>query len=268
MAAKRQARSRRSPSWQLPRPSARALKLGAGVLLLALLFAGGGWLGRQLADPRVMPVRHVGVDGLLRHVSREQLQRRIEEVVIGASFFTVDVDAVRAAAREIPWVDDIRVRKQWPDRLRIDVVEQHAVLRWNDRMLVNARGEAFAAPRASFPPGLANLRGARADLGRLFAAYGDIQRRLRPLGLRVAELERGARGSWRLRLDGGPRVELGRESLERRVARLIALYPRLVADPRRHPVALDLRYANGLAVEWRETEAGLAARERSAGGKS
>ncbi len=265
-APRRHARPRRA-AWRPRRPDARALKLGVGVLLLGLLLGGGAWLGGLLADPAVMPVRHVGVDGLLRHVSRAQLQRRIEEVVSGESFFTVDVDAVRKAARGIPWVDDIRVRKQWPDRLRVEVVEQRAVLRWNDRMLVNARGEPFAAPRASFPAGLARLRGGRADLPRLFAAYRDIQRRLNPLGLRVAELERSARGGWRLQLDDGPRVELGRQPWTRRIMRLVALYPRLSADPRRRPGRIDLRYANGLAVSWRAAEKGLAARARPAGGK-
>lgn len=267
MARRAQARPRRQGfEWRWP--PAVMLKMLSGVLVLGLLFGGASWLTGKLADPEVMPVRHVGVDGGLRHVSRIQLQRRIEQVVRRGSFFTVDVAAVRKAAREIPWVDAIRVRKHWPDRLHIEVSEKHAVLRWNDSALVDAGGKPFTVPRDSFPPRLANLRGEKADLPRLFNAYRDIQRRLNPLGLRVAELALSPRGAWSLKLDNGTLVELGAENLHHRVARLIMLYPRLLGDPLRFPAKLDLRYANGLSVSWRDTEKGLAARSRSSRGKS
>ena len=51
------------------------------------------------------------------------------------------------------------VQRSWPRGLKIEIVEQIAVARWNDAGLVNARGELFLSEARFVPPELPQLAG-------------------------------------------------------------------------------------------------------------
>src|SRR5690606_9657845 len=91
------------------------------------------------------------------------------------------------------------------------------------------------------------------------------QATLAPLGMSIAELRLSPRRAWRMRLDNGMSLALGRLQTEARLARFAALYPRLFgAQPALQgaaaaapdaaaaaslaPVTVDLRYSDGFAV--------------------
>jgi cell division protein FtsQ len=54
--------------------------------------------------------------------------------------------------------------------------------------------------------------------------------------------------AWRLRLDNGMQIVLGRDEPVLRLARFTALYPRLFAAPATAPAYVDLRYVDGFAI--------------------
>ena len=56
------------------------------------------------------------------------------------------------------------------------------------------------------------------------------------------------RRAWRVKLDSGPVLELGRQDIEGRLARYLAVHERTVGTLNRRVDYVDLRYANGFAV--------------------
>ncbi|OZA12793.1 MAG: cell division protein FtsQ, partial [Hydrogenophilales bacterium 17-62-8] len=94
-------------------------------------------------------------------------------------------------------------------------------------------------------------------------AYRRYQAALTPLGMTIDELRLSPRRAWRLRLDSGMQIALGREQTNVRLARFVAFYPRVFAAPTvantadvpvatappAHPVTVDLRYPDGFAVQ-------------------
>ncbi len=56
------------------------------------------------------------------------------------------------------------------------------------------------------------------------------------------------RRAWRVHLDDGMVLELGREQVASRLARFLAAYPRTLAPLNRRIDYVDLRYANGFAA--------------------
>jgi len=56
------------------------------------------------------------------------------------------------------------------------------------------------------------------------------------------------RRAWQLKLDSGLTLELGREQIESRIGRFVAVYERAVAPLAQQVEYVDLRYANGFAV--------------------
>lgn len=69
---------------------------------------------------------------------------------------TLDVNEVQQQAERIPWLRQVTVRKQWPDELKIHLVEYVPYARWNDSQMVDDAGQVFSLPaelteKDSFP---------------------------------------------------------------------------------------------------------------------
>ncbi len=217
--------------------------------LFLVTAAAAVWGVGRLADPNTLPMRVVRIDGDFRYLDRKTLERAVIPSVRGG-FFTVNVTAVRREALKLAWVDQVRVRRVWPDTLRISIIEQVPLARWGKRRLVNPLGQIFQPEDGILPAGLPVLRGQDEAAFLVTAGYLALQRVCDSRDLRIASLRRDARGAWHLSLRGGLVVKLGTEGAERRLARFMRLYPSLLARGTGTLKLIDLRYANGFAAHW------------------
>ncbi len=243
---------RRLPQWSMPGWLNRRL-LGVLVLFggLGSLLGYGGW---QLAQPDTLPIRAVQVKGEFRYLDKADLYAALGEPASGG-FFNVDVRAVKLAAESLSWVDRASVRRVWPDSLRGRVVEQVPLARWRQAdgsmALVNRRGELFAAVGTE---ALAQLPLFHAPAGAAEAVAARYQRLsvlLATLGMSVRELGLNQRRAWRLQLDNGVLLLLGRGGDEAVLDRFMRAWPLALAVHAEAIERVDLRYTNGFAVRWK-----------------
>jgi cell division protein FtsQ len=202
------------------------------------------------------------------HVTEAQV-RLVAERRVRGTFFTVDLERVRESLEKLPWVREARVERRWPDTLVVSLVEHVPLARWNDTALVSEVGDVFVA--AMNEP-LPRLSGPEDSSIEVVDAYRRYQKALAPLGMTISELHLSPRRAWRIRLDNGMQLALGRDQADARLARFAALYPRLFAPqmaastvsdnaekPKQvaaalasvalmTPVTVDLRYPDGFAV--------------------
>ncbi|MDN3525488.1 cell division protein FtsQ/DivIB [Halomonas sabkhae] len=223
-----------------------------GILLLALLLGAAGrtlwvWLDR--------PIERVSIGGDLRHVSPDYLRNQLAPLVRGQSWLSVDIDDMRDSAREIGWLKEVRIHREWPDALRFELEEQQPVARWNDDRLLNIQGEPFKHEPVSAPEGLPDLSGPPESGPEVLAYHDALVSRFADSGLGVHQLRLEARGAWRFQLDDGIWVMLGRTHRDGRLQRFEAAWGRELNDWASHIRYIDLRYPNGVAVAWHgETE--------------
>lgn len=59
---------------------------------------------------------------------------------------TRDVNIIQSQIERLPWIKQASVRKQWPDELKIHLVEYVPIARWNDQHMVDAEGNTFSVP--------------------------------------------------------------------------------------------------------------------------
>ena len=230
-----------------------AVKLWFSVLTLAALVAlalpvCGVLTGKNSAS--AFPVRWIAFEGHYQHVSAEQVRASIAPA-LKRGFFGMDLAQVRGTVSAMPWVEQVEVRKRWPDTLQIRVRERTAVARWGDSALLNERGEAFSAEGVSAISGLPKLFGPQSRQAELLAFCRTSEVPLRALGLHIVQAHFSDRGSLSVLLSNGIKVKVGREDLATRWPRLLESLPTLLAsDPSKRVVAVDLRYTNGLAVSF------------------
>jgi cell division protein FtsQ len=217
------------------------------LLTLLVLVAGGLYLHQE----DTLPVLHVTVEGELKHTDRQQLQQIVKPYVTG-SFIDVDVAGLRVAAQAMPWIEQIQVRRVWPDTLHLIVTEHQAIARWNGDSLVNTRGQVFSPATATFPEGLVHLHGPDGSSEMMARRLVAMQRDLNALELRIRDLRMDERRSWGMTFSNELELQLGRADSEARLQRFIRVLGGQLAVYREQIATIDMRYTNGLAVQWKD----------------
>lgn len=235
-------------------------------LLWPLLLLGLG-LGAYTLAERVLPyadrpISQISVKGELSYISQQAVQQRIAAYV-SASFFTVDLAAMRDELEKMPWIAHAEVRRIWPDQLSIQLEEQLPVARWGTEALLNNQGQAFTPRELANYENLPQLFGPQRAQQTVMQQYQLFSQMLRPLGFSVAQLELRERGSWFLTTgvnSSGQSIELllGRDHLLEKMRRFVAVYDKTLKPEIANIARIDLRYANGLAVGWRQPLLGTA----------
>ena len=224
-----------------------------GVLLLVVgVMAGGRMLWHWLQSPAALPIRTVAVSGELTHVPPAQV-RKVVDAHLRGGFFGVDLHAIASALGALPWVAQADVRRVWPNGLAIRIEEQHPVARWNGDGLLGRSGTVFRPPQQTFPKGLPDLSGPDGKERDLMSRYAAVSNLFAQIGLRVVSLSENARRAFRLHLDNGIEVVIGRDWDMQRMARMVAVYRRVLADRAADIKRIDLRYTNGFAVAWKSS---------------
>ena len=238
-------------SARLPRPSLSSFKRFLWPVMLVALTVGLYELGERLAPYADRPIAKVSVRGELTYVDRQAVQARMAPFV-EASFFKVDLDALRHDLEQMPWIAHVEARRIWPDEVMVRLDEQLPIARWGDESLLNNNGQAFAPDDLTQYEHLPQLHGPKRAQQRVMQQYQMLSQMLRPLGFSIARLELRERGSWFVTTKQGVELLLGRDQIIEKMRRFTAIYQQALVQESDRIARIDLRYANGLAVAWRE----------------
>ncbi len=233
-------------------------RLAAVCVVLALLGIAYAAFFRLAQQPKFQ-LKHVDVRGDLRHVTAASVRTALAGRLSG-NYFTLPLEDARRVFETVPWVERASVRRVWPDRIIVTLIEHRALGVWEDGRLLSDRGELFVAnpDEAEIYGPLPEFSGP-ADAAREAARrYYELSAQFSALSLRIVAIDISDRKAWALRVSGEAadakqsRIELGRDGagdpLAARVARIIAAYPQVVAHVGDTPAYIDARYANGLAA--------------------
>ncbi|MDG4559823.1 MAG: cell division protein FtsQ/DivIB [Candidatus Competibacter sp.] len=230
--------------WRLP-----LRWLGVALALAAVGF-GARFANEKLREPGAFPLRQVRIEGELRNLAEEDLQPVVHSY-LGQNFFNADLDALHAALATNPWVEEIAVRRGWPDTIEIELRERIAFGYWGEREMVDVNGHRFQPAELRQPGPWPRLAGPDGHEKDLIGTYQQVRALLDPVGLKLVKLVQDERRAWWLTFDSGLEVYVGREQFERRLQRLARVYPRLLAAQAERIAVVDLRYVNGFAVRWK-----------------
>lgn len=237
--------------------SRRARSFVVGTVFLTATTSAGVLSADYLMRPGVLPFTRLMVEGEFIHVTRVEIRDAVTPVA-AAGFFASDMDAVKGAVLELPWVQWVAVRREWPDTLHLRIIEQHAVAQWNggEGGLINEHGQLFHPDSKTYPTTLPVLSGPVGTAPQVASLYGQLARQLGMVNLNVKSVLLDARRAWSLDLDNGIKFVLGRNFEPHRVQRFIRAYPRALAPRMQQIEQVDLRYPNGFSVRWKD-EAGV-----------
>ena len=244
-----------------------ALSFGLGlvffVTVLFSLISISWWLTQHFMGQESAPVTSIIISGEMPYSQRSDIIDAIDQVDMG-NFFQVDVYEVQNQVLTLPWVYSVAVRKQWPNELKIYVVDQNPVALWNGDFLINQLGHVFQADIDRINHYLPQFFGPEGSEQLALDNYRDLNALLDYKSLTIDELVLSERFSWLLTLNDGVTLNLGREERVERIQRFMDVYPRIKAqlkakintEKQQNQAVdyIDLRYDTGLAVGWKTVD--------------
>jgi len=221
----------------------------AGAVLLA---AGASWIARR----PVFAFDEIDLAGDLQRNSVTTVRANALPHLRG-NFFTMDLAQARAAFEQVPWVRRAVVRRVWPDRLVVTLEEHQPVALWageeNSDKMVNTHGEVFEANVGDVEDdSLPEFSGPEGSSAQVLAMYQRLLPVFRQLDAEVTGVALSGRGSWRVELDTGAAVELGRgteDEVGERTQRFVRTVPQVLHRFGAPLESADLRHAEGYAVK-------------------
>jgi cell division protein FtsQ len=237
-----------------------AALLGLGVCV-ALLVGAARWAVRH----PVFTIAGITVQGDTVHNNDVTLRANVASRLQG-NFFTLDLAQARAAFEAVPWVRKAVVRREFPNRLRVSLEEHRSAGFWgsdSESRLVNTFGEVFEANAGDVEnEELPRLVGPDGQGPQVLEVYRSLNALFTPLDANIEELELTGRGGWRLLLDGGAVIEMGRGTaaeLGARVKRFTQTYTQVLSAYQRTGLdrieLVDLRHNEGYAIRLRGVSA-------------
>ena len=245
MARKQARRRKQAPKRKIVIPVARIRRLLIPVLALLAVFATYEGSVRVLDSD----IQAIEISGPFQRVTALQIEEAISNE-LDAGFLGADLLRIQALVRDLPWIDQARVARRWPNRIAISVSEQVPAAIWGERGLLNVRGELFVTHARHVPAELPKLSGPDERAGDVARRYLDVRERLIPVGLDLRSIDLDARGAWRMTLSNGIEVRLGRRDVDQRTDLFIDVVADVITSRAKDIDYVDMRYSNGFTIGW------------------
>lgn len=195
------------------------------------------------------------------HINGERQYENSNAVtkIIGAytndDFFNLKIEAMRDHLMEVSWVKSVSLRKEWPDRLVVNIQEHHPFAHWQDEhqrdWLLSKRGVKFESEFA-LPQGMPVLSGQNVDIEKVMRQYKHVSLTLLDKKLNVKKMNLNTRHEWLITLSNGVQVKYLDDDSDMAIERMLLALSILTTLQLEQVDTIDLRYEHGFAIRWRE----------------
>jgi cell division protein FtsQ len=210
------------------------------ICALFALYAVVQWVSRST----IFGLRHVVVSTPLKQVDATVLTGVVRS--LRGDLFSVNLDHARANVAKLSWVRHVDVRRAFPDRLFVSIEEHEPLGSWGEDALINTFGEVF---EADYRGNLPRFTGPAGSEREVVDFYKRSKSALAVLGLAPVAVSLSPRRAWRVHLDNGLVLELGRDQIDDRLAVFARAYPTALAQLSGSDGTVDLRYDGGFVLK-------------------
>lgn len=226
------------------------------VFALLVLGTAAGWAARH----PWFAIEGITVSGEVTHNNAVTLRANVAPRLSG-TFFTLDLTATQHAFEAVPWVRHAVVRREFPNRLKVQLQEHQAVAYWgaeSESRLLNSFGEVFEANVGEVEQEeLPRLHGPDNQAVQVLAMYQALAPLFENKELVLEQLEVTSHGGWRARLDTAADLALGSGTvaeIQVRTQRFLQTLTQVTSQYGRKWDAVetaDLRNEDGYAIRLR-----------------
>lgn len=222
-------------------------------ILLGLLAVAGIWYGWEQfgsQDAISKPIRYVKIEGAFQYTSQDKLKQILTPEMM-RGFYHADMDAIHNLIVTLPLVENVDVKRVWPDAVHIKITEQKPIVRWGDKALLNKQGEVLIPDNIDDFKNLPLITGPEGQEKKLLEIMKGVYIVLMDKAMHLAEFHVNERRAWRIKLASGLEMQLGRKAPLESMQHFLKTMDILGPDKVALMASVDTRYPNGYAVTWK-----------------
>lgn len=238
---------RKKPARKLRMRTVKVDWRAIGAAVVGGLLIGIAALGAKSALDQ--PVTRLSIEGAFQRVTAPQIEAALADD-LARGFLSLSLDQLTASLKSLDWIDDVRIRRSWPDQIAVSVTEQTAAARWGESGLLNVRGELFATASPHPFPELPELNGPSGSERQVATYYLELRGRLLESRLALESLSMDPRGALEFELATGQVVRFGRQEINQRMNRFFSVVVPALRHDFDRIAYIDMRYTNGFSVGW------------------
>jgi cell division protein FtsQ len=216
------------------------------LLLLPLLLA-GHYLSQM---EQLLPVRSIQLQASFDNLDQREVESTLQ-AYIGQGFFSLDILQLQQSLQDMAWTESVSIRRIWPDKIRVAILEKKPVARWDDDHLLSDSARVYPADSSAFAH-LPLVHAASHSPDWVLRQFERLQTRFAAVDERLVRLQVDSRGAFDIELINGLQIKLGRDDIDHKIDRLANIYLQQILPRREQIERLDLRYSNGFAVAWKQ----------------
>jgi len=209
----------------------------------------------------------------LENQQKDELLTVVAEHLNGG-FFSLEIEKFsRQLTEKLAWIKSVSVKKVWPDKLQLTIIEYTPVVRWQSVNIVgtgktNSQSSLISQYGVIFKPELTQaqqkkfnsmvvLTGSDDSAGKVLLQCMEINKQLKQLALGIKHCGMNNRRSWTttMVLKDGQNVtlKLGKREVMKKLTGFIDIF----SGRLKRYLALidyaDLRYSNGFTIFWNKS---------------
>ncbi len=150
-------------------------------------------------------INRIIITGKIKHVSAKQVSYIAENRLQG-NLLTLDIDSLQEEFRQIPWVKDVTVSREFPDSITIELSEYDAIARLNNEALITQDGQVFDGADDSI--GLPTFDVPLKNVHEAISDYHQIEPILALRKLQVSKLDINGVGITKIEFSNGLHVTI------------------------------------------------------------
>ena len=198
------------------------------------------------------------------NIDTQEIQQVIKSTLNGTTLST-DLKMMFELILNNPWVEQVVVRRVWPDTIVLKVQERRIIALWNNKHLISEFGELTNIPMRDYKKlekklgcYLIRIEGPKDFLSKIITRAEQTNNLLTTINKQLLHLRLTEQFSWEGKTSGGMTLRFGGDDLQGpmqyRLENFTKSYPNLANKLEKKDTGLpeihyvDLRYAKGFAI--------------------
>ncbi len=184
------------------------------------------------------------VNGNFSYLNANTFKVALQNKLYG-NLFTIDLDNLQDDFKQIPWVHDVTITRQFPNTIEVNVSEYNAVAKLSDNELISSNGKVIFVNSSTeslpfFDVAIKNSSEALTD-------YDILKPILKKRNLRLVELKINDTGIFKIILSNNLEVTICGTDFVKNIMILDEYWDRLYKlNP--HLSVVNMCYKNGMAI--------------------
>lgn len=215
----------------------------------------------RLYNQQKFNITKISLSGDAAHVDRVELQQSVARMIRG-NYFSLNSEAIIRAVAELPWVEEVRLRRRWPDTLMIDIEEYQPIALWGENRWLTTSGKIVSLPLPKNVV-LPQLDGPASAAKRVWQVYQKWSKQFAQNGIRLRKMKLSKQHLYTLTLEyttrqmnsaRGFEMILAEQNADQQLTTFLSSRRQSLIEFPGQIKTVDMRYPSGFSISRYEAD--------------